>query len=497
MPCGDGSIGGSIGLLFGMLAILGVVLLAFLYVRSKVPAKYAHRIKSIITTLSLSNKTKIVRHTGSTHTLTHHRPSVVANVWRRGRGMHFPRRQLRGPCALVRVRQLLGFYQIATKVSTLYEVSLPQDVSDFLDNFSGIISFGMQGIASTPLECMDLGGYLPRLWFWIITPAVLLLVVIFSVLVKACILKRRPKMRPKTPLVAAKLGKSDDDSHAHRFDMADHEETREATLFEQMLPAVLKILFLLYPIVTTAAFDGFPCYQFDHTSFLRSDVTIECGTDAHGGVTALSWIAIFVYPIGIWLFCALLLFRASSAILAGKETQLTRSIAFLFKEYDDTAFFWELMEMARKFLLVGLFVNLQPGTLLQITVAVIVCATYLMVQLQAAPYKNRSDDFTAAAASFSLLMVRRLRTHPTLAPSSLSHAVRAWQVFVCSMLYKVDMLTQTTRIQEAMTDEQETDYIVSGLLLSAILVASVVGSLLFALVLVVAQIIVCRCPSSA
>ena len=51
-----------------------------------------------------------------------------------------------------------------------------------------------------------------------------------------------------------------------------------------------------------------------------------------------------VYPIGIWLFCALLLFKASTTILAGKETPLTRAIAFLYREYEPEKFWWGLIE---------------------------------------------------------------------------------------------------------------------------------------------------------
>ena len=61
--------------------------------------------------------------------------------------------------------------------------------------------------------------------------------------------------------------------------------------------------------------------------------------------------------------------------------------------------------MLRKFLLVGLFATIQPGTILQISIGAIVCAAYLMVQLQAAPFKNLSDDYLATASSFALLMV--------------------------------------------------------------------------------------------
>ena len=59
----------------------------------------------------------------------------------------------------------------------------------------------------------------------------------------------------------------------------------------------------------------------------------------------------------------------------------------------------------RKFLLVGLFVTIEPGSILQISIGTIVCAMYLMVQLQAQPYRNMSDNYLAVSSSFSLLMV--------------------------------------------------------------------------------------------
>jgi len=420
-PC-SGSTGSMIGMIFAFLGVLAALAIIVTVVRRKMPAPTARRLKSISETLALPNKIKI----------------------------------------------MLGFYQIATKVPKLYEVSLPESVTDFLDQFSGFVSFGVQGFSTTSLECMGLGGYRLRLLFWLFTPAICLVVVVLVVLGMITYKKHQKKHAAPVVAVATKVASDDDDSHAARFELGDMDGKREATLFEQTLPAALKILFILYPLVTTAAFDGFPCYWFSNgRGWLRADVSIECSTPEHTGVTLIAWIAVALYPIGIMAGSGILLFRASSSILAGKETPLTRAIAFLYKEYDPTSFYWELMEMLRKFLLVGLFVTFQPGSILQITLATIVCATYLMVQLQAAPYKNQSDDFAAAAASFSLLMV-----------------------FFCSILYKFDALTTGQGIQLAMTGEQKDDYIVSALLLSFILILSVVGSLIFAVCLVAVQIIV-------
>ena len=163
--------------------------------------------------------------------------------------------------------------------------------------------------------------------------------------------------------------------------------------------------------MTIVGFDGFPCYWFAPVGdvpargWLRADVSIECDSPEHASVMAVAWVAIVVYPIGIWLGCAALLWKASAAIVSGEPTPFSRSISLLHREYKATTYWWELMEMLRKFFLVGLFVVLEPGTILQITCGTIVCATYLMVQLQADPYKQRSDNYLAVASSFALLMV--------------------------------------------------------------------------------------------
>ena len=109
-------------------------------------------------------------------------------------------------------------------------------------------------------------------------------------------------------------------------------------------------------------------------SWLRADVRLQCHAPGATVPTGLIWAAVLLYPIGITVFCAALLLKASTAILAGKETPLTRAIGFLHREYVPTVFWWELMEMLRKFLLVGLFVNVAPGSIMQISIGTITCA---------------------------------------------------------------------------------------------------------------------------
>ena len=143
---------------------------------------------------------------------------------------------------------------IATKVDMIYGVELPSDVRAFLDSLAVAITLGLQGIATTPLECLGLAGYVPRLVFWMVVPPALIGAVVG---VNAAVMLRSMGrgLQPK------------------------------GTLFEQSLPLVLKALFLAYPIITIVAFEAFPCHEFEADAYLKADVAIECRTAEHERAT--------------------------------------------------------------------------------------------------------------------------------------------------------------------------------------------------------------------
>ena len=366
---------------------------------------------------------------------------------------------------------------VVTRVDTIYDVALPADVRAVLRALSAVFTFGLQGVASTPLACVGLGGYVNELLFWIFFPIIATGVVLAGVLLSSA-LRRRPKTATArtaddaTSAPARTLKKRMSTSkHMGVQSVQSLEEdastTPERTILEQALPPVLQIMFVLYPLVTTAAFEGFPCYEFsDGRGWLIADVTIECRTPDHDRAQMLAWIAVFLYPVGLWLGSLLLLMRASKAIVSGVETPLSRATYFLYKEYDPTCFWWELMEMGRKFLLVGLFVW-QPtqGSITQIAVGTIVAAVYLLIQMQARPYKHATDDYLATASSFGLLMT-----------------------FICSIIFKYTTLTDTEGIQDKMSIEQKGDYVVSTVAISAILLVSVLGSLVVVAIIAAVQV---------
>ena len=107
------------------------------------------------------------------------------------------------------------------------------------------------------------------------------------------------------------------------------------------LPNIVTIFFLTYPQVTHRAFESFSCYNFTvepaspaapgvYEYFLRVDTSVACEDLNTNPTNVDAWIAIGLYPIGVLVFTACLLFKARHAIKEGdKQAPLFRALTFL------------------------------------------------------------------------------------------------------------------------------------------------------------------------
>ena len=110
--------------------------------------------------------------------------------------------------------------------------------------------------------------------------------------------------------------------------------------------------------------------------------------------------------------------------------------------------------MLKRFLLVGLMVAVRNGEMIQLIIGTLVAAILLFIQVQAAPYIDMSDDFLAAASSFSLLIY-----------------------FLCCIGFKYSALIELPGIWMRMSGEQQDVYGVNTGVLTAITMVSIIASL--------------------
>ena len=237
-------------------------------------------------------------------------------------------------------------------------------------------------------------------------------------------------------------------------------------------------------------------FEEDGVSFLTEDVALQCTVD---GMETAEWararyaaavvIAIVSaqaptldwpstaltsppfefsreqYPLGMLLLMGAFLFATRKAIRANRPTYLSTALSFLYREYRTAAFWWELMEMVRRLVLVGFFVLLRRGSMEQLILALLVCLVYLLVQTQASPYRKADDNTLAICCSFALCVL-----------------------FCCMIVYRVDALTTGLEVQAGMSVKEVGDFSINTLVLTIVLFVTFLLSLAVSIALLVQRL---------
>ena len=127
------------------------------------------------------------------------------------------------------VRILWGNYQILTKVPTIYQLSLPNAVTDAIAAILPAVDLGFGGVATVPLQCLGFHGYLPQLIFAMALPPIALALAY--------------------PLMVTR-GKG--------VNKRSSRASRVAKQMQQELPLALFISFLAFPVVSSQACAALP-----------------------------------------------------------------------------------------------------------------------------------------------------------------------------------------------------------------------------------------------
>ena len=114
---------------------------------------------------------------------------------------------------------------------------------------------------------------------------------------------------------------------------------------------------LLYPSVCRNTLETFSCIELRERFYLAIDTSIECYTDSWSASAALSVIGICLYvvgaPIGLWL--------AARRYHACSDTRVQR-VSLLINSYKREAWFFEVVDLARKLILASIILLAWAGT---------------------------------------------------------------------------------------------------------------------------------------
>ena len=272
----------------------------------------------------------------------------------------------------------LSFYQVYSVRYSVYGFKLPGEVGRVMGVFEAF-SFDVAAFIFPSWAC--LGGLTTRLAFSGLWPLVLMLAVGLA-------LAAREKARKGSMQTAA----------------------------VRTLEIAILVSFSVLPSVTRSLFLAFQCETFGYDdlasppvskTYLLASLDVECNSDDHKPIYATAWVFIVLWPLALPLLYALLLYRCRHEIKSHQPTTLSRAIRFLWADYKDSCFWFEIWEIVQKLVLTNalLFVNiLDSGSnkLLRLFVGLLISVFGMMAQLTLEPFRKPTDN---AIASMVRLMI--------------------------------------------------------------------------------------------
>ena len=204
-----------------------------------------------------------------------------------------------------------------------------------------------------------------------------------------------------------------------------------------LLTAVSWSLPLSYALLipcATVVFESFSCKEFrrnDHlffsghrddeavAYFLTTDLSVRCTggqvsipsvqppSPEHETILTRAYVAMLLWPIGVPLVYCALLARASTAIQARRPTSVSRSIQFLHSGYKPRFLYWEVLDLIRRLVLIGVlrFVPKDGLPVSRLLVGAGLALFFLFALLWLRPHENELNNLFGAVVHLCVVLM--------------------------------------------------------------------------------------------
>ena len=284
---------------------------------------------------------------------------------------------------LVKFKILAGFQQVLLAMSSVYRIEWP---SAFKEVLSYLNVFNFDPTSPAPLDCWGtdfLTVFLVR------TLVPLAVIAVFALYFRRAI--RR-----------------------------DHEEWG----YMFFNGGVLLVFFLYAPITQTVfSFLNVRSFADGYGTYLMADYSVDADGDTYQTILPVTYFMIGVWSVGVPLAMGAFLWRARAPLFELRRREKSRGAYDALGSGDEeggkvavpgyvwdltealrpNTFYFELFGYLQKLVLVGLLIFFEPGTLVQLTVGLIVCMAYFGLCIHLMPYGSVVDNLMAVVTQCSLL----------------------------------------------------------------------------------------------
>lgn len=166
------------------------------------------------------------------------------------------------------------------------------------------------------------------------------------------------------------------------------------TGIQRIVPAALLITFVLVPSRATQIFQVFKCDAFEYSAnevkrFLNDDLSVDCNTPSYAALRTSGLILVFVWPMGVPILYALLLWVCRKSIQSGQLTTMSRATEFLYDDYRTNLYWWEPLEMCRKLVLTGWVLLIgEDAEMARVLVAILLNVVFLCLHFSLKPFRR-------------------------------------------------------------------------------------------------------------
>jgi len=253
----------------------------------------------------------------------------------------------------------LGFVQIVTNLAVGLQVPWP---TAFLKVISYFNPANLDFVQFSAIKCIVKSDYFTKMWTFCFVPMALLVGILLFVTLPGYI-------------------------YAARASEADVSRTIKKMTRKKTWKLFLFTLFLIYPSVSSIVLRSYICKNVNGTSYLVSDFEVICYTDSYNRNINAAYFMIVLYPVGIPCFLFYMLYRYRMRL---NEAGVRAELGFLYDAYDRQFYYWELLDMIFKLVLVALIAFIDQKY--QMAAGLVFCAGYTAAMFACRPYIRKGDD---------------------------------------------------------------------------------------------------------
>ena len=176
------------------------------------------------------------------------------------------------------------------------------------------------------------------------------------------------------------------------------------------------ILYTVYVGVSTRIFRLFKCREIQGIWYLTSDYTVKCFQDDWNNTSAIAYVCMAVFVVGIPLGQFLVLHHnrmyideaacLDSVVAHRRHVRVKQQYGSLFKDYNVECYYYDLIDLGRRLVLTGglIMVGGDENAVAQVFLGILVSVMWLCLVLQKRPYKSQWDTALSAMLSFVLVL---------------------------------------------------------------------------------------------